>query len=56
MAKTAIQATLDKIKKPLESLEDTKAETKTVIDNSIMEIETLLNIMSIASRDGKESN
>ena len=56
MAKTAIQATLDEIKKPLELLEDTKAETKIVIDDSVMGIETLLNMMSITLQDERESN
>ena len=47
MARTAVQTTLDKIKKPLESLEDIKAETETVIDNLVTRIETPLDIMSI---------
>ena len=42
-----MQATLDKMEKPLKSLEDTKAETETVIDNSVIGIETLLNIIFI---------
>src|SRR6266702_4525237 len=52
----AIQATLDEMESLFESPEDTKAETKTVMDNSVMGIETLLDIMSIASQDGRESN
>jgi len=40
----------------LESPEDTKAETETVIDDSVMGIETPLNIMSIALQDRRESN
>ena len=51
-----MQATLDKIKELLELLEDTEAETKTVIDDSVTGIETLLDIMFITSRDGRESN
>ncbi len=43
-----MQTTLDKIEKLSESLKDTKAETKTIIDNSVTEIETPLDIMSIA--------
>ena len=42
-----MQATLNKIKELLELLEDTKVETKTVIDNLVMGIKTLLDIMSI---------
>ena len=51
-----MQATLDKIKELLKSLEDIKAETETVINDSVTGIETLLNIMSITSQDGRESN
>ncbi len=51
-----MQATLDKIENLFKSLEDTEAKTKTVIDNSVAGIETLLNIMFIISQDGKESN
>ena len=47
MARTVMQATLDEMEKPLKSLEDTKAETEIVIDNSVMGIETLLDIISI---------
>ncbi len=42
-----MQVTLDKIEKLFKSPEDTEAETKIVIDNSVIGIETLLNIMSI---------
>ena len=56
MARMAMQATLDKIEKLLKLLEDTKAETETVINNLVMGIETLLNIMFITSQDGRESN
>jgi len=42
-----MQTTLDEIKKPFKSLEDIKAETKTVIDDSVIGIETLLDTMSI---------
>jgi len=56
MARTAMQATLDKIKEPLKSLKDTKAETKTVIDDLVMGIKTPLDTMSITSQDKKESN
>ena len=48
MARTAVQATLDKIKKSFKLLEDIEAETKIVIDDLVMGIETLLNMMSIA--------
>ena len=41
---------------PFESLEDTKAETKIVIDGSVTGIETLLDMMSIALQDGRESD
>ncbi len=37
-------------------LEDIEAETETVMDDLVMGIETLLDIMSIASQDGKENN
>ena len=47
MARTVIQVTLDEIEKLLESPKDTKAETKTVIDDSVTGIETPLDIMSI---------
>src|SRR6266702_2883297 len=56
MARTAVQATLDKMEELLESLEDTKAETETVIDDSVVGIETPLDTMSIALQNGKESN
>ena len=56
MARTAVQATLDKIKNLFKSLEDTKAETEIVIDNLVIGIETLLDIMSIALQDSRESN
>ena len=49
MARTAVQATLDKMEKPLKSPKDTKAETKIVIDDSVTGIETLLDMISIAS-------
>ena len=51
-----MQATLDKIKELLKLLENIEAETKTVIDNSVMGIKTPLNIISIALQDGRESN
>ena len=51
-----MQATLDEMEKPLESPEDTKAETETVIDDSVMGIKTPLNIISITLQDSKESN
>ena len=41
---------------PFETLEDKKANTWIVIDGSVTGIETLLNIMTIASQDNKESN
>ena len=47
MAKMVVQVTLDKIEELLKSLEDIEAETKTVIDNLVMGIKTLLNIMFI---------
>ena len=47
MARIAMQATLDKMEKLFKSLEDTEAETKTVIDDSVTGIETPLDIMSI---------
>ena len=49
MARMAVQATLDKMENLFKSLEDTKAETEIVINNSVMGIETLLDIMFIAS-------
>jgi len=48
MARIAIQATLDEMEELLELLEDIKVETKTVIDDLVTGIETLLDIMSIA--------
>ena len=56
MARTAVQATLDKIEELLELLEDIEAETEIVTDNSVMGIKTLLNMMFIVLQDGKESN
>ena len=56
MARTVVQATLDEIEELLKSLEDIKAETKTVINDLVTGIETLLDTMSIVSQDGKESN
>ena len=40
----------------LKSLEDIEAETETVIDDSVMGIKTPLNIISITSWDGRESD
>ena len=42
-----MQATLDKMENPFKSLKDIEAETKTVIDDLVTGIKTLLNIMSI---------
>ena len=42
------------MEEPLESLEDTKAETETVMDDLVVGIETLLDIMSITLQDGRE--
>ena len=44
------------MKELLKSLKDIEAETETVIDNSVMGIKTPLNIISITSQDGRESN
>ena len=44
-----MQATLDEMEKPLKLPEDTKVETETVTDDSVMGIETPLNMMSIVS-------
>ena len=41
---------------PCELSEDTKAETKIVIDDSVTGIETLLDTMSIALQDGREKD
>ena len=41
---------------PFELLEDTEAETETVIDDSVTGIETLLDTMSITLQDGRESD
>ena len=38
------------------SLEDTEAETKIVINDLVTGIKTLLDIISITSQDGRESN
>jgi len=38
------------------TLEDKKANTKIVIDKSVMGIETLLDIMTITLQDKRESN
>ena len=48
MARTAMQATLDKIEKLLKSLEDTEAKTEIVIDDLVTGIKILLDIMFIA--------
>jgi len=48
MARTVVQAILDEMEKSLKSLEDIKAETEIVIDDSVMGIETPLDMMSIA--------
>ena len=44
----AVQATLDKMENPFELLEDIKAETEIVTDDSVMGIKTLLDMMFIA--------
>ena len=51
-----MQATLNKMENLFESPKDIKAETETVIDNSVMGIKTPLDTISIALQDGKESN
>ena len=56
MARMAMQATLDEIKELLKSPKNIKAETKTIIDNLVIGIKTLLNIMFITLQDGRESN
>ena len=56
MARTAVQATLNKMENLFESPKDIKAETETVIDNLVTGIKTPLDTMSIASQDGRESN
>ena len=56
MARTVVQITLDEMEKLSESLEDIEAEIEIVIDDSVMGIETLLDIMFITSWDGRESN
>ena len=38
------------------TLEDKKADTWIVIDSSMMGIKTLLDIITITSQDGRESN
>ncbi len=47
MARTVVQATLDKMEELLKSLKDIKTETKIIIDNLVMGIKTPLDIMSI---------
>ncbi len=49
-----MQATLNKMESLYKSPKNTKAETKTVIDNSVAGIETPLDTMSIALQDGRE--
>jgi len=44
------------MEKPLKLLKNTKAETETVIDDSVTGVKTLLDIMSITLQDGRESN
>ena len=41
---------------PFKSLKDIKVETKTITNSLVMGIKTLLNIMSIALQDKRESN
>ena len=45
-----------KAKNPFKTLKDKEIDTGIVIDNSVMGIETLLDIMIITLQDGKESN
>ena len=52
----AMQATLDKMENPFKLLKDIKTETKTVIDNLVTGIKTLLDIMFITLQDRRESN
>ena len=56
MAKTAMQVTLDEMENLFELPKNTKAETETVIDNSVTGIKTLLDTMTITSQDRRESN
>ena len=51
-----MQVTLDEIENPFKSLEDIEAETEIIIDDLVTGIETLLDIMSIALQNSKESD
>src|SRR6266702_1518116 len=51
-----VKATLDEMEELFKSLEDIEVKTKTVINNSVTGIETLLDMMSITSQNGRESN
>ncbi len=44
------------MKNPFKTPKGKKANTETVINESIMGIKTLLDIITITSQDGKESN
>jgi hypothetical protein len=48
-AKRTLQAALEeaKMENPFKTLKDIEIDTETVIDNSVMGIETLLDIMTI---------
>ena len=53
-----LQAALEEqeVKNPFKTLEDKEVDTWIIIDGSVTGIETLLNIMTIALQDGRESN
>ena len=57
-AKRILQVTLkeQEIKNPFKTLKDKKANTEIVINKSMTGIETLLDMMTITSQNGRESN
>ena len=57
-AKRTLQAALEKakIENLFKTLQNKEVNTKTVIDNLVTGIETLLDTMTIASQDGRESD
>ena len=56
--KRTLQAALEeaKIKNPFKTPEDIKANIKIIIDNSVVGIETLLDIMTITLQNKREND
>ena len=55
-AKKTLQAALEELENLFEISKDKKADIEIIIDKSMMGIETLLGMMTIALQNGRENN